>query len=652
MKDKILFNNTTNCKRILKKKNEKSCILRNKILFLQKYFKQLYPNLVLTLLGDEEFLSSDLNNKDILNTSDKSLNDDKFYHLYKSNNSVFYNELPNKIKKIINYINTKIPQDLNKNKIGNILLRNIKSGKKTKQHIISSTLGTHRLGLINKNLIKPLMDNNYGGSTKNNTILYWKVLNINLQMFSNTTMDWWEISSIVLTCYLIAKEKIVLIDDGESNIFNMFRYLGYNRVRKDWGNTFTQLAEGAGPFKYEDSETNKKYLVGQGWFFSGDNTYTILNAIIFNEEYSPIDYLLNQFKCEIPGTFTEGITFDGWAFSDITTAYLTIHSILTYYINYASHITLDNYTSQSDIANIPQIRKRFYTKIFEYIMYTDGINNANLHLHEYISQIYYLTASMNSSGSDPDVNTTASAVKLGDFSFNDGDSDLSELQTTNDGSTTQYAIWSKRPYNFFNVLNNGSTILNTASDDTGYMDLTIEWSDASGTAFTNGSDSSCPTDVLSNTLTETYEIGYGTFKGKRTGVGNWEDSQMPATNYWLPISNVVVPLDTNNEVNQFFALEDPTNEYHLSYGNAQTNPALDISGNNPLGVARVVTDYVFNFAPNDYLSKTSYNIYSYFIQPYTAFGTYDKSSVDMGYARYLYTYAIKSGIDVDDASLF
>lgn len=101
MKDKILFNNTTNCKKILKKKNEKSCILRNKILFLQKYFKQLYPNLVLTLLGDEEYLSSELNNKDISSTSDKSLNNNNnFYHLYKSNKSVFYNKLPNKIKKL------------------------------------------------------------------------------------------------------------------------------------------------------------------------------------------------------------------------------------------------------------------------------------------------------------------------------------------------------------------------------------------------------------------------------------------------------------------------------------------------------------------------------------------------------------------------
>ena len=136
-KKQIMFNNSTKCKRYIKLNNKK-CVLKNKLVFLENYFKKNFPDFEMVLIGKNETFSMDVGVlstlQEITDLSGTDLVDEyhnSLYHLYEDTQTLMYSSLPNKVRKYIAYVNKRIPQITSTIPVGNIFLINTIYKKKT-----------------------------------------------------------------------------------------------------------------------------------------------------------------------------------------------------------------------------------------------------------------------------------------------------------------------------------------------------------------------------------------------------------------------------------------------------------------------------------------------------------------------------------------
>ena len=154
---------------------------------VKKFFSKNYSSYILCLIGDKERLNNDLSNNGI------NINPTDIYHLVRNTEDVvFWNSLPRKIRRSINFINKFIPNNGNRKSTGcagiylyNFLIDTFK--------IPTLYLGKHTLGIIKRNLKNDLYFKAYGQNIRDNTIFrfFWKVdcFGYKFPIFTNTSEE-------------------------------------------------------------------------------------------------------------------------------------------------------------------------------------------------------------------------------------------------------------------------------------------------------------------------------------------------------------------------------------------------------------------------------------------------------------------------------
>jgi hypothetical protein len=233
----LLFNNLYNkdnccrgCRRYVKVYDKLTCYIK----FLKKYFKLYFPNYILTLIGDQENIFTDLisngiqlGDKSIFIHFNKNNLTRKFKKNFLNNRNItdyyvnLYDKLPNNIKEILLYVNKYIPNNGNNNSKGNFTIKINKKIKKLNINI-PDNLGIHRIGLVKKSTLSVLNSVGYGKTNGND--LLWSLDGINIPVYTTLTISSFKMKLILLASYLRGNVLFRLQNnaDLENTLNNIF----------------------------------------------------------------------------------------------------------------------------------------------------------------------------------------------------------------------------------------------------------------------------------------------------------------------------------------------------------------------------------------------------------------------------------------------
>ena len=631
----------------------------------------------LVLMGDKETFRKDIkinlleNYKTVYNDLDLSNNSIESYFIHLNEKNEIYQQLPIRIKNIINFVNKYIPNYNNKNSVGSPVINDLLNKSNKKINYINIILGEHKLGLIHNELIPILMNNGYGGITdkdgSNNTIMNkrfnWKINKSLIQIFDSTEINYKKVLCSYLLNYLIATERFIIGKDTSQkdktilleqfNIYNYTGYLGWNYVRNlsgtISGNNYWFYNLTTGDINtYTDSNGKKYYPFPNNKFSATSNGFDITSQtysnMIKSTQYNMLDYIFFKNPVEFEDDSLSRSGINGMIFPEISWAFSWLYNLIQSYCNYSSNPkNFPSYIINGSAYDREQIETRIYYSLIDYAIREDGLTNSNMWLKEYLSTGLYTFASLN--GSTIYSADTINGYNVGGISYNNSYKNNSGYLSN---ESVSMEVWSYRMYDQFVACGNKTSASfpderqpflemrggQFITDSTGTYNLKCEWTDSSGFNWIDDNTSKDTQDASSNFVGNTLAIYYGNFAPTRVTTTEVNANPTGDSVYHLKTaylgfrkiydlakslndeyySELEVTFDDYfgeeywSNINVGFSIDDP-----LYVVNPTTSTlGISVSGNNSSGVPLSNSNRWLNFYPVQLLTGVNmFNLFAY-----------------------------------------